>query len=238
MHGKTLLALALCLSTSIAFGDVPSRPATQQEKAALQKALAVITKVIDSFGNADWKKSGEFSNHDLSVSKEPAAPIDSSLNFNRKYEIAENSPLFKSKLMPVYQKADVLAKQGKFDELQKLTRPLDGTMQFVTEQEINRINAGGSKITKIAAKGATLAYETASDAGEYEVVVGVGDWAHATPGAMHLVDYHFAHPRGTPFIENIVFSFHTRKSTGFAAERIREIVRTTDWGELNQGLTR
>ena len=238
MKTTTTLALALSLAAATLVADIMHRAPTPQEKAAMEKAFAAITKVVNSFPNADWYVVSQFHPKTDDVNAEPASPLDTSLNYNLKYGVKDGSPLFKTKIMPVIASIQKAMDAKDYAGAQKAGEATNGTMDFTVDTEVNRLNvrAPGPKITKIQAKGATVAYASTAGAG-WEVVVGVGDWAHAT-AAPNYLNYKFKNSKGSPHIENIVFVFRARRPAGFGADRIRQIVSATDWSQLNAGLTR
>ncbi len=238
MH-RTLTAVLLCLTTAALFADIAHRAATAQEKAALEKALGAITSVIDRFGNEDWVTVSQFHPKVDSVAAGPASPIDAAMSYNRKYGIKEGSPLFKTKVAPAILKIQKAMDAKDYPAATKAGEVTNGTMAFTVNTYVNRINVPTGKNAKnLAVKGATLAYEMRdpSRGGSYLMIVGAGDWSHSKL-AGNVIDYKFKSPKGSPHVENIVFEFVTAKEAGFAADRMREIVRTTDWSELEKGLT-
>ena len=237
---KRLIAVAGSLAiATLLVADIPHRAASPQEKAALEKALSAITKVIDQFGNADWTMVSGFHPKTESVSGEPSSPIDAALSYNRKYGIKDGSPLFKSKIRPAVEAIHKAMDAKDYAAVTKASETTNGTMDFTVETFVNQLNVPtGANAANLAARGAAIAYEMKDPkhVGEYIVIVGAGDWAHAK-GTASRIDFRFRNGKNTPHVENIVFEFRTRKDAGFAADRIREIVRTTDWSALDKGLT-
>lgn len=202
----------------------------------MEKALAAITKIVNTFPSADWTVVSQFHPKTDDVNADPASPLDASLNYNMKIGVKEGSPLFKTKIMPVIASIRKAMDAKDFDGAQKAGEATNGTMDFVVETQVNRLNIPTVKTAKFAARGATIALVSTQGPG-WDLVVGVGDWAQATP-TLNYLNYKFKNPKGSGHIENIVFDFHTRKPSGFAADRIRQIVAATDWSQLNAGLSR
>ena len=231
------VAVIVAMTASLAFADIAHKTPSAQEKAAIDKAVAAMTKVIGRFANENWTADRDSVPEYETISGEPAGPLDAGLDFNRKFSVKEGSPLFQSKVaaqMAALQKA-VDAKD--FDAAQKLGAAVNGTLDFTVETDANvPVVPAGENVTKIDAKGATLAFADKSASDEWDVYVGAGDWAHAVADGDAL-RYKFRNRPNTPHVENIVFRFRTRKDSGPAADRIREIVRTTDWSALAAGLT-
>jgi len=234
---KRMIAVVVALTTTVALADIVHKTPSAQEKAAIDKAVTVMNGVISRFANDSWTADSDSTPDYETISGEPSGPLDAGLDFNRKFTVTEGTPLYQSKVLPAMTALQKAVDGKDFTSAAKLGDAINGTFELTLETSVNEpVAPHGDGVTRIDAKGATLAAADKSVSNEWSVYVGVGDWTHAKPSGDSM-RYTFKNARNTPHIENIVFHFRTRKDSGVAADRIREIVRTTDWSVLNQGLT-
>ena len=128
---------------------------------------------------------------------------------------------------------DALLATQDMNKLATLGKQIDGKMTFSVEAAANvpSFDAPADLSHDLGAKAATFSY--CEDGDELDCYVWFGDRARWKSGK-----FSFAHPNGTPAIENLSIRFHAKSRTGMAADRIRELIRTTDWSAVAASLTK
>jgi hypothetical protein len=227
--------LLLTLCTTL-FADVPQRAATPRELAAMKKIEAAVDKTFAHFANSDWAQRSASEHTDFNVGSEADRPINFAMQAEREFTIRPRSPLYDSTVKPI---ADQLEHITDFAKAAALAKQIDGKTDFKVEAEANVFVAGSNDSDfahDLGAKGAAFSFCDRGDQLDCYVVFGEPARWKAKNGGGRAFAY--AHPKGSPFVENLVIHFHAKSPTGMAADRIHELIRTTDWMPVTNALTR
>ncbi|HEY6843604.1 MAG TPA: hypothetical protein VI391_05500 [Thermoanaerobaculia bacterium] len=230
-----LAALLLALST-VVLADVPSRPATPQELAAIRKIIGAVDMTFDHFANSDWQQKSASKHTDFDVAKQADRPINFAMQADRDFGIRPGSALFNAKVKPI---ADQLQHITDFGKAAELAKQIDGKTEFRVEAEANVFVAGANDSDfahDLGAKGAAFSF---CDRGEQlDCFIVFGEPSRWKPRSEGGRAFAYAHPKGSPYVENLVIRFHAKSPTGMAADRVHELIRTTDWAPISNALTR
>ena len=227
-------AIALTFS-AVVFADVPSRPANPQELAVIRKVVTAVNAAFDRFSSADWQQRSASEQEEFSVATEPDRPMNFAMQSEREFEIRPGSTLFNAKVKPVQDAAEA----HDFSKLQALSKQIDGATSFSVEADANVPGfdfAPSDLAHDLGAKGAAFSY--CENGEELDCYVWFGDRARWKSTEGNSRRFSFAHPNGTPALENLNIRFHAKARTGMAADRIRELIRTTDWSGVAASLTK
>ena len=234
-HRIVLTTLVLALSSAL-FADVPKRPATPQELAAMKKIEAAVDNTFAHFANSDWAQRSASEHTDFNVGSEADRPINFAMQADREFTIRMRSPLYNSTVKPV---ADQLQHITDFTKAAALAKQIDGKTDFNVEAEANVFVVGDSDSDfahDLGANGAAFSFCDHGDQLDCYVVFGEPARWKAKEGGGRAFAY--AHPKGSPFVENLTIHFHAKSPTGMAADRVHELIRTTDWAPITNALTR
>ncbi len=204
-------------------------------KKVLDKAVSAIVYTLDQFNSNDWDKINDYYNNDISLNEKPNDPIDINCNFERQYRVRNNSDRYNDKIRPLVEKIKAATQQTDYQTALDVGKQYKALSNFTVYAYINRNNASvtDTGVTRITVNGVPLAYHT--NQGYYDNFTNsywllFGNWTTAKPGQYGL-NFHFNHPNKTPYIENIVII-----SEG-ADDRIKELLKTVNWSEVQNGLT-
>src|ERR1051326_3086041 len=100
MSKRVLATLALAFSVA-AFADVPKRPATNQELAAMKKIIAAVDMTFDRFQNSDWAQKSASEHDDFEVASEADRRMNFAMQSDRAFGIRPGSALFNAKVKPI-----------------------------------------------------------------------------------------------------------------------------------------
>ena len=85
-------------------------------------------------------------------------------------------------------------------------------------------------------KGQTVAYcGSGVQLGVYGVFGGAARWKPYKTGGR---EFACAQPKHAPAVENLSIRFHAKNPAGMAADRIHELIRTTNWTPIQESLTK
>jgi len=238
-----MLILFFCHKNSMA-----QRKPTPQEAAVISKAANAVDDVIGRFVNSDWKMSagGPLSPEYYSVAIKPNVPISTaSFEGDWDFTIRTNSVLYNRAIQPYIQKissppTDPNDKQA-WEDYMHSTDKIKGLQHIYVEACVNYLSLpvkpDKRSITDLKIPGCYFAFRQSPD----HIVVGTdyhlpgyvllfGDWSKARHSDGEYL-FHFIHPPGTPYIENIVIILSGNE------DRIKELLKKMDWTKINEGLS-
>ncbi|HEX7421395.1 MAG TPA: hypothetical protein VF505_16005 [Thermoanaerobaculia bacterium] len=228
-------AFALCLSAT-SFADVPSRPANPQELAVIERVVHAIDATFDKFADSNWQQRSASDHEAFEVALDPDHPLNFALQCDREFEIRPGSTLFNAKVKPIQ---DALLQTSDVAKMAALGKQIDGNTSFSIEAEPNNssIPAEQAELAHdLGAKGATFSFCQSGE--QLDCYVVFGDTSKWKPYKTGGRDFVFAHPKHTPAVENLSIRFHAKNSAGMAADRIHELIRTTNWTPIQESLTK
>ena len=234
LRPAAIAALTLIVSATV-FADVPSRPANPQELAVIRRVVTAVNTIFDRFVNSEWQQRSASEHEEFSVATEPDRPINFAMSSEREFEIRPGSALFNAKVKPVQDAAEA----HDFAKLQALSKQIDGATSFSVEADANVPGfefAPSDLAHDLGAKGAAFSYCESGE--ELDCYVWFGDRTRWKSADGNMRKFSFAHPNGTPAVENLNIRFHAKSRTGMAADRIRELIRTTDWSAIAAAMTK
>jgi hypothetical protein len=219
-----------------------SRQPTDAEKKAINKAVHIITPMIDSFENDEWKKEagGADDEDNYSIQTHPDVAM-SVAPFNEwDFTVRQGSPIWNTSIQPYLNKTE----QTNFSDpqavatLQKEGAKVKALQHIYVEIHVNDKSIPGRPNNSIPTAGVTYAYKqtpgafTGTDHNLPSYVLVFGNWKNAVfNNSFNASQFHFAHAFGTPYIENIVIIMSGNEA------RIKELITTLNWNEINNALT-
>ena len=236
MHRHRIVLLATLAFALSAFADVPKRPATPQELAAMKKIMAAVDTTFDRFQSADWEQKSAAEHDDFDVASELDRPINFAMQSDRTFGIRPDSALFNAKVKPI---ADQLTNITDISKAASLGKEIDGKMDFSVDADANVFVVGDSDSDfahDLGAKGAAFSF--CARGNELDCYVVFGEPSRWKPNKDGQRAFAYAHPNGSPYVENLIVHFHAKNPTGMAADRIHELIRTTNWAPIEQALTK
>lgn len=226
-----------------------SRPASDTEIAVINKAVQVIVPLIDRFQNKTWQKDdgGADEPENYSVQKHPDVVMGVAPFNDWHFTIRQNSDFYNESIKPYYDKItnnqipvndpkamETLEKEGKKIKLES---------NLYAEVHVNETGIPMNPVKNNAADlkipGCYFSYKQqpnnliGTDRNIPDsYVLAFGNWENAKHNA-NLNEYYFKfrHSPGTPYIENIVIILSG------PPERLKELLKATDWKSVNDGLT-
>jgi hypothetical protein len=212
------------------------RPANAAEDRAITRYNAVMTHLLDQFLTGDWEENegDRYTFDGVLVNSESDRPLDVNCLLERTYTVRTNSERFNKILAPLMEK---LEQEPTPEGKQKIGRQLQALMHLKVSVHFNRTNVsldpGPKPDSYLGISGIDRTYKT-NDASQGEgsaYVLLFGNWQNAkwmaNDGWLR-----FAHPNGTPYIENIEIRLYG------ADDRIQELLHSIDWKQVNEAMTR
>ena len=227
------------------------------EKKVFDKAIPIIQGVLNRFGNADWTLDQDWydGNPLVPIDYNDKGPIGINQNFERDYEVNQDSKRFNDIIKPVYDKVQTLSdklvvkmkeyeknppknidmkKDPLSDSLDVLNNKLQELNELHVYAYINRANISGRPATDVRVKGSAMVTKTNEGymANDYftSYYIAFGNWKSAKWNADdYLYDFKFKDTK-TPTIQNIVIIM-----TG-AQDRMKELMTKIDWSVLNKAI--
>jgi hypothetical protein len=230
-----VVAIAFCLTANL-FADVATRPANPQELAVIEKVVHAVDGTFDKFPDSNWQQRSASDHEQFEVALDANHPLNFALQCDREFEIRPGSTLFNTKVKPV---EDALLQTKDVARMAALGKQIDGTMTFTVEAESNNFSIPAEQqdlAHDLAAKGATFSFCASGE--QLDCYVVFGDAARWKPYKDDGREFVFAHPKLTPAVENLLIRFHAKNPAGAAADRIHELIRTTNWTPIQQALTK
>jgi len=234
------------------------RPPTPQERKVLDNYSNVIEKILAQFRDDDWEENVDRSLANVEVNPNSERPLDLNAIVQRTYDVRGSSDRYKEQILPLVKQ---MVQSQDLDEKKALNQQIQDLMHVQVQVRLNQPHievvpvprgSGGPVAKNDAAEssdtqspdgqnndlqipGTALAYKinnTAYASGTAYVLL-FGDVKALTWNPEHnWFDYKFAHPPGTPFIENVEFRIYG------ADNRIQQLLHVVDWQEVNNALTR
>ena len=246
----TLMLLLLGFSPRASATEPECRDATPAEKQAAEKVATALKKNLEApLLAGDWQMaSGKTALQNLSIANKPLPkrPLMScSRIFDVKLQIKPESERGKklSALNDSYapQAQNEMAQAAKginagTDAIKKQAQILleEGFEINVTENVPYLRERVDSAMSRLNVPGSALAYRlAASSEGENPVsVICFGNWKDYPWNKNTYIPFPFVHSPGTPFIENMCVNL-------VAPDDVADsIIKSTDWGRINDALTR
>ena len=252
MTRRIPLAIAIAASLGGAASAAQSRRApTADEAQVLTRFVNAITSTVARFADENWEvEGGTFPEDagDETLSAHPRLPLDDCIGGDRTWRVRSNSPLFNSRLLPLYERAKSLSEamaanmaagksvSSERQELQRLNQQIRGINRVTLEVCGNSPNIGADALaldTPSILPG-LVAHKRPSDVCGGDVaacyVLVYGDWKSARLNASRdSYTYHFVNPAGSPYLENIVIRLKG------ADDRIQEMLKA-DWPRVAAAL--
>jgi hypothetical protein len=232
---------AFCLAVIALLSIIPAsaelRPPNSAEKQVLEKYENIINKILDQFQSDDWDENVDFAvGDDVNVSGNAGRPLDVDEMFQRTYRVRNNSQRWNSIILPAMTKMQNEQDMSKKVELGK---PLQALTAIEVEVHFNSAVSidtppPGSK-SYIQIPGTAMAYHATANPYTHGAayVLLFGNWQGLKYSAeQSAYQFHFTHPRNTPFIENVAIQIYG------ADDRIQELLKKIDWNAVNAGMTR
>jgi len=202
----------------------------------IEKVVHAIDATFDRFASADWAQKSASEHESFDVAIKPDRPLNFAVQCDRSYGIQPGSPLFDARVKPVVEQLQGLTDITKAAALAK---QIDGKTEFSIDSDANVFVAGDRDADfahDLGAKGAAFSFCERGD--QLDCYVVFGNPARWKPKGDGSRAFAYAHPNGVPAIENLVIHFHAKSPTGMAADRIHELIRTTDWTPIDRSLTK
>ena len=222
------------------------RSPTPAEANVILKAVNAVVPVIDGFQNKDWQKmtGGAEEPRYYSVQKYPDVVMGVAPFKDWNFTIPDGSDRYNKIVKPYMDKMETTpARNDK--EMKEYDKEGDSITEMINvyvQVHVNQKNlplkppqgAVDLKIpgTFFAYKESATGYKTigGGNRGNSSYVLAFGNWG-TSKLSYNNYQFHFVHPLGTPYIENIVILIYG------ASDKVQEILNNTDWKKINDGLT-
>lgn len=238
-----LIAAILPCFVGLLHGFVFSfRPPTPQERKVLDNYSRVIEKVLAQFRDDDWEENVDHSLANVEVNPNSEHPLDLNEMVQRTYDVRGSSDRYKEQILPLVKQ---MVQSQDLDEKKALNQQIQDLMHVKVQVQLNEphiavvpppegVASPDAQNKDLQIPGTVLAYKinnTAYASGTAYVLL-FGDAKALTWNPEHnWFDYQFAHPAGTPFIENVEFRIYG------ADDRIQQLLQAIDWKEVNSAIT-
>jgi len=243
-----LIAVILPCFVGLLHGFVFSfRLPTPQERKVLDKCSKVIEKVLAQFRDDDWEENVDHSLANVEVDPNSEHPLDLNAIIQRTYDVRGSSARYKEQVLPLVKQ---MVQSQDLDEKKALNQQIQDLMHVQVQVRLNQPHIsvvpapqGASSAdtqnpelqnNDLQIPGAAFAYKIKNTeyASGTAYVLLFGDARALTWNPEHnWFDYKFAHPAGTPFVENVEFRIYG------ADDRIQQLLHTIDWQEINKAIT-
>jgi len=233
---RRVIVLLLCAAVPLSmFGVLMPRDPTPEELKAINKYKLHMNKVLDQFRSAAWEEKIDFGLVQPMVNPNSDRPIDLTEIFQRTYEARKSSARYKTLVVPMVQKAQKQKDQGEKQlQMARVEDLLHIQVRVICNVLVSTLHPGPEKKNAVVVPGAISAYRDEHNpfgyGASYTLLFGSKKAARWDPNAGYYY-YHFAHPHDSPNIENIEIRIYG------ADDRIKQILRTVDWTEVNKALT-
>src|SRR5215831_1621043 len=244
----TTLSLAVAAAGAAAQSRRDPTPAEAQ---VLARFTGAIVSTVQPFADGNWQVRGGTLSEDAgqqSIAMHAKVPLDDCVGGDRTWGVRENSPLFNTRILPLYERIKTLADtmtakygagQDASAERQEMAR-LNQQVKSSNEVTMDVCgNSPGIAAAALAPGQPSLLPSVAAHKVAPEVcgggvggcyVLAYGDWKSARLNASRdRYDFHFAHPAGSPYLENIVIQLKG------ADDRIQEMLKA-DWARVGAAL--
>jgi hypothetical protein len=234
-RGCIALLLILCLARAGMAEKL--RPANPAEEKVIAQYSSVMTHILDQMLTDDWQEEEgkRYTFDDVLVNSEPDRPLDVNCLLERRYDARADSERFRRVLAPLMEKME---QQSDVEAKARIGSQVQALMHLAVSVHFNRTNVGIdpalSQNRDLGIPGVDRTYKVRDDSfghGSAYVLL-FGNWQRARwdadNGWLHFV---FAHPNGTPYIENIEIRLYG------ADDRIQEMLHMIDWKQVNEAMT-
>jgi hypothetical protein len=212
------------------------RPPAGAEGTVLNHYRDVVKAVLDTFQSDDWDEKIDYEvDDDVQVSSDRDVPLDINELTQRTYTVRNGSDLFQRDFAPIVEKLTATQDPNEMIALSKQLK----MNRFSVEVHFNRANEGvkpaPASNPDLHIPGVAMAYRVNNYKFEKgtSVLLMFGDWKSATWQADNgWYHFRFQHRFRDPAIENIVVQLDG------APERINELLKTVNWKQLNDALTK
>lgn len=245
---KLLLLVPFVFLSIVPAVHAQLREPNPAEQAAIDKMQHAIKQVFDAFGDdpsASWMLADDWGHDQVLVSTRPVVPLDLNTTFRRLYGTKHDSERAQKVLSPLQAQADAALAKNDSAGWQAIANKLNALMFVGMEAHINKkviTTPPPSKPNDATVAGATLVYKVEDDDCNWNDssrgqcwLVAFGNWERSGYSANNYhqgYDFHFQHPAGTPYIENVVITMRG------APDRIAEIMKLPVWQQLSDALTK
>lgn len=236
------------LLVSTAFAQTYRNPNTQ-EKIALNKVVKAIIPVLKPFADGNWtlEDGGADAPEDYSVAINPTEPISSAPFTDMRFTMNQETGLWNAEIKPLLDKIqdpkNTPANETSEAAYNNLTDEYEKMSEVIIEVHINeaKINVKPDQGNKNDLKipGSYFSFKPVKDPItqqelKHQYVLVFGNWEGAkldNRSGISFYDFAFKHPKGSPYIENIVIILKGNN------KRIEEMLHKIDWYPVNKGLT-
>jgi len=241
IRNAMLLAAGLAAAALAPAAAQHLHPPTAAEQRALDPMIAALTRILDRFGGPDWNKDADSWTGNPLVSDDPDVPLDIDQNFERTYRVRDGSARQRTVLQPLRARLTSATQSGDMSEAVRVGHRLRALSEVTVHVAINEAalsvdsaNGGNAAVTL---PGAALALRLRPDADADSMTahyaLAFGNWRTARwDGDNQAFAYTFVHRGHAAAIENVVLEIRG------ADDRIRELLRTLPWTDINTALTR
>jgi hypothetical protein len=231
---QVVLALS-SLIAGAAWAQGTLRSPTDSEAKVLARYTKTLETVLDQFRSDDWDESIDYALDGASVNADADVPLDVDALLERHYDVRQGSARWNAKLAPLIaqmQSKTTPEAMATVGQQMKRLQHVHVSVHFnVHNADVSPPPPGNGPL-KIA--GPALAYKVSNERFEdgTAYVLMFGRWQTAQWSADDgSYRFAFAHPKVTPFIENIEIRIYG------AEDRLTELLRGIDWNKVNEALT-
>jgi hypothetical protein len=246
----TIIILIFCLTgLNIPCFAQGNRSPTPQEKVVIDKAVHAVLPVIQKFIDENWGmiSGGADDPNNYSVSRKPDRPLNVAPFNDWRFSVKQGSPLWNGKVKPLQEKMMAAASGGGSKDgaalYLRISKDYFNMRDVFVEVEVNDVELpilpDKNSAANLKIPGCAYSFKLSHDhwRGSNQdldagYMLAFGNWSTAKP-SRDYDDYrfHFVHPDGDPFIENIVILIKGNE------QRIKDLLKEIDWNEVNKGLS-
>lgn len=233
---RRVIVIMLCAVVPLSlFGLLMPRKATPEEHKAIEKYKLHMNKVLDQFRGPEWTEKVDFTLGETMVNPGSDRPMDLTEVFQRTYEARKTSPRYKTLIVPMIRKAEKQKDPSdKHLQMARVEDLMHVQVRVVNNVLVSTLHPGPVKQNAVKVPGAISAYKDENNpygyGAAYTLLFGNAKSARWDENAGYYY-YHFVHPHDSPYIENIEIRIYG------ADDRIKQLLRTVDWREVNKALT-
>lgn len=233
---RRVIVLLLCAVVPLSmFGLLMPRNPTPEELKAINRYKLHMNKVLDQFRNPAWTEKIDFGLSQPMINPNSDRPLDLTEIFQRTYDAKKTSARYKTMIVPMIAKAQKLTdpteKQLGMAHVEDL---MHVQVRVVCNVLVSTLHPGPVKKNAVNVPGAVSAYRDENNpfgyGASYTLLFGSKKAARWDENAGYYY-YHFVHEHDSPNIENIEIRIFG------ADDRIKQLLRTVDWSEVNKALT-
>ena len=236
MKARTWGVALLCAFSPVALlGFYDTRKATPAEENAIAKYTQVMNKVLDHFRSPDWEEHIDATIEHPKINIMDDRPFDIDEVLRRTYELRHNAKRYQTIIAPGLQKLSLIKdatqrdlQRAKLEDMQHLqveARFNQWVVPLITPPDPRH----DPKIP-----GATFVHQDRDNPFNHGVAYvlffsngRLGKWDDTNSVYRNV----FVHKPNTPYIENVEIRIYG------AEDRIKELLRTIDWKQVNLALT-